>query len=164
MSPAGGLALALGLCLPAAVAAGQAPIDATERRAEEERIAEGVFRYQFGNHNVPVASDVAFYCLQVKDAEASAYRDPGDASLQRLGGRTPSLRKGSACKPDRKGAREVASKRPALIFQVGPIRWLSAAEVEIAGRVFATTPTGWGNTYKLQREAGEWLVREDRQN
>lgn len=127
------------------------------RGDETTAIQEAVFRYQFGHNASSRQESADYYCLGIKDR-----KDPPQELMERFAGHFPTVVPVSECSADIElGVSRGSVSGRGLIFTVGDIKWVSAAEVEVAGGYYEGGLSASGNVYRLKNSGGVWKVIED---
>lgn len=91
-----------------------------------------------------------------------ARTDPSDEFMKRFAGRTPPVRKVSACED--KGSK-VADKQTGargIIFTVSDLKWISNTEVVVDGDVCKAGLNGYTMTYTLKRNNSQWKITDSK--
>jgi len=131
-------------------------------KAEEQlRIQQTVLRYQF-EHNA-AANKYDIFCIAMSegrtnsDAPTTLIRDLNDASHKVV--------KHSDCNANMdNGVTERISGKPALMLNVGKVKWLAKDEAVVEGGYYEAGLSASGNTYHLKKVAGVWRVVQDQMN
>jgi len=131
-------------------------------KAEEElEIQQTVLRYQFG-HNA-AANKYDIFCIAMSggetnsDAPTKLIRDLNDAGHKVV--------KHSDCNAHMdKGVTERISGKPALILNIGKVKWLAKDEAVVEGGYYEAGLSASGNTYRLKKLSGVWQVIQDQMN
>ena len=130
------------------------------RAAEEDSIREAVFRHQFQYNASGQRQHANAYCLSIRSADKNT--DPSDEFMKRFYGQTPPVRKGSECHWTQAHVVENRTGKPALIFSISKITWVSDTEVIVDGGYAEAGLSSSGNTYTVKKRDGKWTVTEDR--
>jgi len=142
-----GLLVTLGGC----AANGSAPDPAADsatpaaRAADEEQIAEAVFRYQFDHNASGMQKSAEKYCLSLPGEKM-----PSAAFLQRFEGNTPPVLAADQC--DRKSGKN-------LFFRVQKIDWRKDGEVWVRGGYFEGNLSSSLELFQVVNQNGKWAVK-----
>jgi hypothetical protein len=128
----------------------------TDREAQEDAIREAVFRYLFDHNASELQSRAHAYCLGIRVGDKTI--DPSNQFIRRFAHHTPAVRKASGCGWKEVKIVESRHEKPALIFYVGPIKWVSDAEVDIDGGYDEANVSSAGCPYIVKQEKGAWSV------
>ena len=128
-----------------------------DKLVDEQNIREAVFRYQFEHNASGQQQQAKIYFLSLGER-----RSPRDDFMSRFKGHKPPVRKVSGALVNSLGVVEKKTGRRGLLFQVTGIRWLGQNEVEVEGGYFESGHSASTNVYKVSRENGKWVVKEDR--
>ena len=149
------LSLWLVVAAPLACERPQAATPKPDREADRLDVMEAVFRHQFDDFTGPRArSDYVF--LLVVSGQTKA--DPPAEVMKRL---TPSLKvlPASLATTGRDG--RVTHKDlggHGVILGIGSIKWITKDLAEVGGGFHEAPPSGSGNTYRVERRGGKWVV------
>jgi hypothetical protein len=128
-----------------------------DREIAEADVREAVVRYQIKTWYLAVDS----YCISVNRRNARKDFLERFASLP--------VKEKSACIEPRRGVGRmrtptwVSDKRtgqPAVMFDVGSIRWLSEDEAEVRGGYYCAMRCWANGTYQVVRNEGRWTVKD----
>lgn len=130
------------------------------KAAEELDIREATFRYQFQKNASGQQQHAKSYYLAIQvDGKPT---DPDDAFMKRFAGNNPPVKKRSECDTSTgKGAIDKKTGQLGLVFNTGPIKWVSDTEVEVSGGYYEAGLSASGNTYYLKKVHGKWRVVKD---
>ncbi|HXJ90694.1 MAG TPA: hypothetical protein VMS18_28050 [Candidatus Binatia bacterium] len=134
----------------------------TGRSKEEDNIREAVFRHQFQHNASGQKQQAHAYCLSIRLADKDA--DPTDEFMKRFSGHMPPVRKASQCRWSKGEVVENHTGKPALIFSISNITWISDTEVTVGGGYEEANLSSSGNTYTVKKNDGKWTVSQDRMN
>ncbi len=134
----------------------------TDHTGQEDDIRETVFRYQFEHNASGQGKSAHAYCLAILVGEKDS--DPSDQFMKRFAHHKPQVRKVSACHWDSIRVVENRTGRPALIFHVSKITWVSDSEVTVDGGYEEANVSSSGNTYTVTKRNSKWEVTSDRMN
>ena len=131
----------------------------SDRLSQEDDVREAVFRHQF-EHNASGQQKTAHaYCLAIlvndKDSDAS------EQFMKRFAHHKPPVRKWSACHWTPMQVIENRTGKPALIFSVSKIEWISDTEVAVGGSYEEANLSASANAYTLKMQDGKWAVTKD---
>ncbi|HTT21253.1 MAG TPA: hypothetical protein VMG82_20145 [Candidatus Sulfotelmatobacter sp.] len=84
--------------------------------------------------------------------------------MKRFSGYMPPVRKASECRWSKGEVVENRTGKPALIFSISNITWVSDTEVTVSGGYEEANLSASGNTYSVKKNDGKWTVTEDRMN
>lgn len=122
------------------------------RAAQEEDIHETVFRYQF----TKVDMIFAYHFIAIDE------KSPPESFLQRFADDNPPVRPISEAERTKKPMRMVVSKRDqkqGIIFYQGPVKWISDAKVDVAGRFeCGDTCDELSGVYHVIKHGDHWVV------
>jgi hypothetical protein len=107
-------------------------------------IYEAVFRHQFESNSSGMKSAAPAYFLSIEG------RDPPADLLNRFAGNQPPVRPGSEYQMGL-----------GLLFHVDGIREIDPATIEVDGGYHEAELSSSGNTYRVQRRGGSWIVISD---
>ena len=128
-----------------------------DKLTDEENIREVVFRYQFGHNSSGQQQRAKIYFLSLNEN-----RSPGNGFMSRFRGHKPPVKKVSAASVSARGVVDKKTGRQGLVFRITGIKWLGETEVEVEGGYFESGHSASTNVYKVSRENGNWVVKEDR--
>lgn len=114
------------------------------RAADEQDIAEAVFRYQFDHNASGLQNKAARYCLSLPGD-----RSPGEAFLQRFAGNQPPVASADEC--ERVGGKN-------LYFRVQKYDWRKENEVWIRGGYSEGRLSSSVEAFRVVRRNGRWVV------
>jgi hypothetical protein len=145
-----GLLIALGGCAANGNASDPAQGSATPaaRAADEEQIAEAVFRYQFDHNASGMGKTAEKYCLSLPGEKM-----PSAVFLQRFEGHTPPVMAADQC--DRKSGKN-------LFFRVQKIDWRKDGEVWVRGGYYEGNLSSSLELFQVVNENGKWTVKGSR--
>jgi hypothetical protein len=129
-----------------------------DRISEEDHIREAVFLYQFDHNASGLQKHAHAYCIFVTINDRRV--DPSNGFLKRFAHHKPPVRKGSACHWTDVQVVENRMGRPALVFTVGKITWLSDNEVKREGGYEEGNVSSSAESYAVNRQSGKWVVTE----
>jgi hypothetical protein len=135
---------------------------ATDRLSQEDDIREAVFRYQFEHNASGQQKSARAYYLAILVGNKDS--DPPEQFIKRFAHHKPPVRKASACHWDSIKVVENRTGRPALIFGVSRITWISDTEVTVDGGYEEGNVSSSGNTYTVTMRNGKWEVTHDQMN
>jgi hypothetical protein len=143
----------------AALVSGCAP---NMNKADEElQIQQAVLRYQF-EHNA-AANKYDIFCISIGEGKTAL-----DAPIKLIRGVNDvnhKVLKSSDCSENEgNGVTERASGKPALMLNVGQVKWLTKDEVVVDGGYYEASLSSSGNTYRLKKMSGVWRVIKDEMN
>jgi hypothetical protein len=124
-----------------APAAGSSPT----RAADEQDIAEAVFRYQFDHNASSIQNKAARYCLSFPGD-----RSPGEAFIQRFAGNQPPVASAEEC--ERVGGKN-------LYFRVQRYDWRKDDEVWVRGGYSEGRCSSSAEAFRVVRQNGRWVVK-----
>ncbi len=149
------------------------PQQADSREAEEAAILEAVFRYQYEHNSSGAQSNVDFYFLSF--GSIGENEDPSLAFMARFEGHSPKVEPVSLSITSAQSTASILSTASAvsgvsheehggrgLIFRIEHIRWIDGHTVEVDGGYYEARRSSSGNTYKVERRRGRWVVTDDR--
>lgn len=131
----------------------------SDRTGQEDDIREAVFRHQFEYNASGQQKTAHAYCLAILVNDKDS--DPSEQLIKRFAHHKPPVRKWSACRWTAIQVVENRTGRPALIFSVGKIEWISDAEVSVGGGYEEGNVSSSGNAYILKKQDGKWTVTKD---
>jgi hypothetical protein len=134
----------------------------TDRTSQEDDIRETVFRHQFDHNASGQQKRAHAYCLAILVGNEQS--DPLDQFIKRFAHHKSPVRKASACHWDSIEVVDKRTGRPALIFQVSRITWISDTEVTVDGGYEEGNVSSSGNTYTVTKRNGKWEVTHDQMN
>jgi hypothetical protein len=139
-------------------------ISPPSRPVQEEDIRETVFRYQFAHNASGLQQTAEFYCLSLGEVSDQDNLDPSDELMRRFQDHQPPVKKASQCDADMsQGVTDRATgQQQGLIFRVTSIKWINDAEVEVEGGYYEAGLSASGNVYRVVKESGRWIVKEDK--
>ncbi|MEO6196425.1 MAG: hypothetical protein ABIS20_25680 [Thermoanaerobaculia bacterium] len=123
--------------------AGPAPSSEAQSRATND-IAEAVFRYQFRHNASSLQERADRYCLSLPGEQS-----PDAAFLQRFDGNTPQVVSVDECR--RKSGKN-------LLFRIQKLDWRSDDEVWVSGGYWEGNLSSSGESYRVHRKDGKWVV------
>lgn len=129
------------------------------RDAAEASVYEAVFRHLFRHNASAARSRVDYYFLAIGDGE-----DPPPALLARFAGHVPKVEPVSASRSSPQGVRHEEDGGKGLVFRIEALRWLDADTAEVEGGYFEASLSASGNTHRVERRRGRWVVVDDRRN
>ncbi len=149
-----GMAVAL-LLLATGAAVG---VDDDFRKREEADIREAVFRYQMDHLVFAEMWKVRHYYLSWDGTD----QDPPADFMKRFNGHTPPVNKVSACTGSKSGnpVQDKKTGESGLVFSVRHIKWISDTAVEVDGWCFSGRLSGWGGTFKVEKQRRGWKVTD----
>ena len=131
------------------------------REAQRILVEEAVYRQQFTEHAPGATAGSVTFCLaRTTETEELPWTDPPESLLRRFATHSPSVKKVSLCELDLRGDRDPATGRPAIIFRVAPLSWLSDTEVDLNGGYHQNGLSASGQTYQVRYANGRWTVTE----
>jgi hypothetical protein len=128
----------------------------SDRIREEDDIREAVFLYQFDHNASGLQKHAHAYCIFVRANEKRV--DPSKEFLERFGHHKPPVRKGSACHWTDVQVVENRLGRPALIFIISGIKWISDTEATVEGGYEEANVSSSAESYTVKEQAGKWVV------
>jgi hypothetical protein len=126
--------------------------------SEEDDIREAVFLYQFDHNASGLQKHAHAYCIFVTINDRRV--DPSNGFLKRFAHHKPPVRKGSACHWTSGVAVYDRGGRPALIFTISKINWVSGTEVTVEGGYEEGNVSSSAESYAVNRQSGKWVVTE----
>lgn len=84
--------------------------------------------------------------------------DPSDEFLKRFAGRTPPVRKSSACVDHGKDVVDKNTGQRGIIFTMSHLKWISGTEVEAFGKTYEAGLAAEWAAYALTNASGQWKV------
>lgn len=131
------------------------------RESQRTVVEEAVYRQQFAEHAPGANAGSVTFCLARTTAtEELPWTDPPESLLRRFSTHSPSVKKVSLCQLDLRGDRDPATGRPAIVFRVAPLSWVSDTEVTLDGGYHQSGLSASGQTYRVRYENGRWTVAE----
>jgi hypothetical protein len=134
----------------------------TDHTSQEDDIREAVFRHQFDHNASGQKKSAHAYCLSVLMGNKDS--DPSDQFIKRFAHHKPPIRKASACHWDSIEVVENRTGRPALIFFISRITWISDTEVTVDGGYEEGNVSASANTYTVTKRNGKWEITHDQMN
>jgi hypothetical protein len=127
-----------------------------QRKNFETDILEVVLRYQFAHQatqQVPYTK-VIFVSVEKKD--------PSEILLKRFSRERLPIKKVSRAMymKDSGAVRDRRTKAEGLIYNVGPVKWLSETEVEVEASYYGAMLFADGCRYRVSREGEKWVVQD----
>ena len=135
--------LALLLATTACASAGPVPSSEAQSAATSD-IVEAVFRYQFRHNASSLQERADRYCLSLPGEQS-----PDAAFLQRFDGNTPQVVGVDECR--RKSGKN-------LLFRIQKLDWRSDDEVWVSGGYWEGNLSSSGESYRVRRKDGKWVV------
>jgi hypothetical protein len=115
---------------------------------EELQIQQAVLRYQF-EHNAS-ANRSAIFCIAISGGNTDV--DAPAKLLEGLNDATHKAVRSSDCNGNEgNGVIERSSGKPALMLNVGQVKWLAPDDVEVDGGYYEASLSASGNTYRLKK-------------
>lgn len=114
------------------------------RAADEQDIAEAVFRYQFDHNASGIQNKAARYCLSLPGD-----RSPGEAFIQRFAGNQPPVAAADEC--ERVGGKN-------LYFRVQRYDWRKDNEVWVRGGYSEGRFSSSVEAFRVERRNSRWGV------
>jgi hypothetical protein len=109
------------------------------------------------------ANKYDIFCVAVSKGETAS--DAPAKLIQNLNDATHKLVKSSDCNENEgNGVTERASGKPALMLNVGQVKWLTKDEVIVKGGYYEASLSSSGNTYQLKKISDVWRVMKDELN
>jgi hypothetical protein len=135
-----------------------APSFATDpvRSSQEDDIREAVFRYLFDHNGSGQQHNAHAYCLAIVITGEEI--DPSAQLIKRFAHHKPPIRKASACHSTEIQVVENRWEKPALIFSVSEIEWISDTEVAITGGYEEANNSSSFCGYTVSKQKGQWTV------
>ena len=120
-------------------------------------IREAVFRHQFEFNASGWRESASAYYLSFEEG-----KDPGPEFLHRFADHRPVVKPVSAStlEPGTSQILDKSTGLPGLVFRIDEIRWLSDDRVEVDGGYDEASESATGNTYRLVKESGRWVVSD----
>jgi hypothetical protein len=118
-------------------------------------VQEAVFLQHFGSNLSGLQQGAAAYCIGLADQ-----RDPDPAFLLRFRGHQPPVKKRSDCVFEVSGVRDLATGRPALVFDTDSVTLLGENDAEATGAYFEGGLSAGGSRFRLARRNGRWEVTD----
>lgn len=135
------------------------------RDSQLDDIREAVFRHQFVHNASGLQQSAAVYFLALRNPATKQSEDPSDAFMERFAAHIPRVAKISDVQSSRgAGVRDKHTGEHGLIFSIRAVRWLSAESVEVNGGYYEAGESASGNTYRLTKKSGHWVVQSDKMN
>lgn len=135
--------------------------DITPKSTKEDDIRETVFRYQFEHNASGLQQNAKVYFLSL--GSLGETKDPSDEFMKRFRGHKPAVKKVSQSTVSVfEGVKDEDTGEQGLIFRVTRIEWKNDVEVEVQGGYYESGLSASGNIYRVRREGGKWVVKEDR--
>jgi hypothetical protein len=132
-------------------------IQRRDKPVDEQDIREAVFRYQFNHNSSGQQQNAKVYFLSLNQG-----RSPGNDLMIRFKGNKPPVRKVSEASVSARGVVDKKTGRRGLVFRITEIKWLGENDVEVEGGYFESGQSASTNVYKVKRESGRWVVKEDK--
>jgi hypothetical protein len=130
--------------------------------AEDVRLQEAIFRYQFTHNEAARRDEADIFCVELTTASKSARVDPPVELIKRLNDGKRKVLAGSSCARNQDGfAVERVSGKPVLILTVGNVVWSSATSVVVEGGYYEAPESASGNVYHVDKVNGVWRVTKD---
>ncbi|HEX6902356.1 MAG TPA: hypothetical protein VF789_21740 [Thermoanaerobaculia bacterium] len=123
-----------------ATSAGSSPT----RAADEQDVAEAVFRYQFDHNASGIQNKAARYCLSLPGD-----RSPNEAFIQRFAGNQPPVASADEC--ERVGGKN-------LYFRIQKYDWRKDSEVWVRGGYSEGRFSSSVEAFRVVRRNGRWVV------
>lgn len=118
---------------------------------------EALYRHQFTHNASGGQQSVAAYCLEFENG------DPSENFLNRFAGEQPRIVVRSDCEAGVDGTFLAGTRQPAIVHRVDKIE-CSDAICTATGGYYEGGESASGNSYRLERQNGRWVVIEDRMN
>ena len=115
------------------------------RAADEQDIAEAVFRYQFDHNASAIQNKASRYCLSLPGD-----RSPGEAFIQRFAGNQPPVASADEC--ERVGGKN-------LYFRIQRYDWRKDNEVWVRGGYSEGRFSSSVEAFRVVRQNGRWVVK-----
>jgi hypothetical protein len=113
----------------------------------EADVLEAVFRYQFEHNASGIQQNAERYCLTLPSGM------PDTAFLRRFEGNTPPVTAADQC--DKTTGKD-------LFFEAKHVEWVNDGEATVHGGYWEGNLSSSGETFKVVREEGLWVVKEGR--
>lgn len=127
----------------------------TDHKSQEDDIREAVFRYLFNYNASGQQSKTHAYCLGIVVGEKKI--DPSDQFMKRFAHHKPPVRRASACQWTKIHVVENRG-RPALIFFISAIEWVSDLEVIVSAGYEEANVSSSTCPFAVRKTNGEWKV------
>jgi hypothetical protein len=128
----------------------------------DDQVREAVFRYQF-THNASSQKDRAPVYFLALDDERDKPRDPSPALMARFAQHKPRVEPRSHADVSfDKGVIDRDTGERGLVFRVTSISFVSADVAVVEGGYYEANLSSSGNTYRVERKDGVWVVTEDK--
>jgi len=126
--------------------------------SSDDDVLEAVFRHQFAHNAAQRREAAALYCLAL-----GGDQDPSADFLRRFAAHRPPVAAASRCALTEGGeVQDRENGAPALLFRVTALRRLGEDEAEAHAEYLEGWLSGAGSTYRVVRQAGQWVVTDDR--
>lgn len=135
------------------------PVSSTQPAAkgpEYLNVLETVFRYQFDHNASGSQRNVDYFFVRLD------HSDPPPELLERFKNQSPRVLPASMAKSS--AGRGVTHKDlggRGLIFNITQIAWLDANTAEVDGGYYEAGLSASGNTYRVERRDGKWVVTKN---
>jgi hypothetical protein len=113
----------------------------------EADVLEAVFRYQFEHNASGIQQSAERYCLTLPSGM------PDAEFLRRFQGNTPPVTAAKQC--DRTTGKD-------LFFEAKHIEWVNDGEATVQGGYWEGNLSSSGETFRVVREGGRWVVKDAR--
>lgn len=144
-------------------AASTQPVSTTQpsaRPADQFDVLEAVFRHQFDKNASGQQRNVEYFFLSLDHGA-----DPPAALLARFKNERPRVLPVSMAGPSHgSGVKHKEDGKSGLIFNITRIAWLDANTAEVEGGYYEAGLSASGNTYRVERRDGKWVVTGDKMN
>jgi hypothetical protein len=125
-----------------------APAATGPTAAAEEDVLEAVFRYQFAHNASGIQQAAARYCISFPGDKA-----PSEGFLSRFARNLPPVAAADQC--DRTTGKD-------LFFQAKAIEWEGDSTAVVHGGYWEGNLSSSGETFRVVREEGRWVVKDAR--
>ncbi len=134
-------------------------LNSQTRALAEDDIREAVFCYQFEHNASAIQQKADYYFLALGDGQ-----DPSPELMARFKGHSPPVLPGSLAINSPDGVTHKSLGGKGLFFNVDDIHWTSENAAKVTGGYFEAGLSASGNTYRVKRRNGEWVVTKDTMN
>jgi hypothetical protein len=126
----------------------------------DDQVREAVFRYQFTHNASGMKERAPVYFLSL--GEVGADQNPSAALMARFANHQPRVEPMSRASITlERGVRHRDTDERGLAFRVTSMKWVSADVVEVEGGYYEGSLSSSGNTYRVERTGGAWVVTGD---
>jgi hypothetical protein len=150
-----------GIFLIAALASAAFGADQADK-ADEDNVREALFKHLiFNAAGAQRGFKIYFLCMDetwTNSAPRTLRIDPSDEFMKRFAGRTPPVRKASACIDRGEDVVDKDTRQRGIIFTVSHLKWISRTEVQAFGKTYEAGLAAQWATYTLTNASGQWKV------